>query len=99
MKIEDVELNRIYYFQYTNKKTPSILVPIRIRKSDTSVHGHFWTESYFYDSYFDHWYYHSGNWTIGSPSFEELETIDNKIIYKSIMSLFDKKIVRYKNAH
>lgn len=70
MKIEDVDLDRVYYFRYSRKKTLSLLIPISVRKSNLG-RNHFWTEAYFYDSLRQQWYYQSGSWTIGNDSYIE----------------------------
>jgi hypothetical protein len=95
MKREDVNLKRVYYFLYSNEKTPAILVPIRTHDSQLGSKGHFWTEGYFYDSAAKKWYHHESNWTIGNEkSYTEIEKVDQQIIRESIESLFELGIQR-----
>lgn len=93
MKREDVDLNRVYYFLYSNLKIPAILVPIKTHDSELGHRGHFWTEGYFYDSESKKWYYHESNWTIGNTkAYTEIEKVDQRIIRESIESLFEAGI-------
>lgn len=93
MKIEDADLDRIYYYIYSNESIPAILLPIDVKDSGLGP-NHFWTDGYFYDSQVGKWYFQEGTWIIGNKDYTEMDRIDQGIKRGSIKSLFERGISR-----
>lgn len=92
MTIKEVDLNKIYYFKYSNRKIPAMLIPIDVEDSSLGSRGHFWTKGYLYDTAVKKWYYKNADWILGSPQYTEASEFSKETIRESINALFESGI-------